>query len=70
MPSVCVGRAVIFLYGCSLPRLMFYYTICQVSVIKKSIFILFMDLLIGTIKTDFIVDNLFILPIAVDSEMV
>ena len=34
MPSVCVGRAVIFLYGsgCSLPRLMFYYTICQVSV--------------------------------------
>ena len=32
MPSVCVGRAVIFLYGCSLPKLMFYYTICQVSV--------------------------------------
>ena len=32
MPSVFVGRAVIFLYGCSLPRLMFYYTICQVSV--------------------------------------
>ena len=32
MPSVCVGRAVIFLYGCSLPRLMFYYTIYQFSV--------------------------------------
>ena len=32
MPSICVGHAVIFLYGCSLPRLMFYYTICQVSV--------------------------------------
>ena len=32
MPNVCVGRAVIFLYGCSLHRLMFYYTICQVSV--------------------------------------
>ena len=32
MPGVCVGRAVIFLYGCSLPRLMFYYTICQFSV--------------------------------------
>ena len=32
MPSVCEGRAVIFLYSCSLPRLMFYYTICQVSV--------------------------------------
>ena len=32
MPSVCVGRAVIFLYGCSLPRLMFHYTICRVNV--------------------------------------
>ena len=32
MTSVCVGRAVIFLCGCSLPRLMFYYTICQFSV--------------------------------------
>ena len=32
MPSFCVGRQLFFLYGCSLPRLMFYYTICQVSV--------------------------------------
>ena len=32
MPSVCVGRAIIFLYGCSLPRLMFYYTICQLNI--------------------------------------
>ena len=28
MPSVCGGRAV----SCSLPRLMFYYKICQVNV--------------------------------------
>ena len=37
---------------------------------KKPIFILVIFLLIGTIKTDLIVDNLLILPIAVDNEIV